>query len=91
MGGKRTPPATIPLTAIGDLNSLITQLFEQLTPDRETWRELSSRFSADLSVGLFLGTTNEGAFITPQTMSDIGARGLGFGLDIYDKGARRDP
>ncbi len=75
-------------TAIGDLDSLITQLFERLTPDLEIWRELSSRFSGELSVGLFLGTSNEGAFIAAATMSDIAARGLGFGLDIYDKGER---
>ena len=75
-------------TAAGDLNTLITRLFERLTPNLEIWRDISSRFRGDLSVGLFLGTSNEGAFIAPATISDIAARGLGFNLDIYDKGAR---
>jgi hypothetical protein len=40
-----------------DLNGLIMQLFGSLTPDLGTWQNLSQRFAADLSLGLFLGTS----------------------------------
>jgi hypothetical protein len=76
-------------TAVADLDSLINQLFQNLTPDLETWRELSSRFSGNLFVGLFLGTGNEGADIASQTLTGIAARRLALGLDIYDRGASR--
>lgn len=61
----------------------ITQLFDQLTTDHDTWRDLSKRFDGNLFVGLFLGSSNEGVVISSETLSAISARGLELGLDIY--------
>jgi hypothetical protein len=70
-------------TSSNDVNGLIMQLFGSLTPDLGTWQSLSQRFTADLSVGLFLGTSNEGATIEAETAHAIAARGLALGLDVY--------
>jgi hypothetical protein len=70
-------------TSSNDVNGLIMQLFGSLTPDLGAWQSLSQRFTADLSVGLFLGTSNEGATIEAETAHAIAARGLALGLDVY--------
>jgi hypothetical protein len=76
-------------SSANDLDGLIGQLFEELTSDLDAWQDLSSRFAADLFVGMFLGASNEGAVLTSETISAIGTRGLGIGFDIYDSGAER--
>jgi len=61
----------------------VTRLFHQLTSDHATWRDLSERFAGNLFVGLFLGSSNEGVVIEPETVNAIAARGLELGFDIY--------
>jgi hypothetical protein len=61
----------------------VTRLFEQLTSDHDIWRDLSRRFAGNLFVGLFLGCSNEGVEIEPETVNAIAARGLELGFDIY--------
>lgn len=66
-----------------ELEGQLTRLFDQLTSDLRTWRELSERFDGNLFVGLFLGSTNEGVVIGSEMLAAISARGLELGLDIY--------
>jgi hypothetical protein len=61
----------------------IIRLFEMLTPDEETWRDLTERFKGDLFVGLFLASNNEGLSIPADVVKAIAARGLELGFDIY--------
>jgi hypothetical protein len=67
----------------GDLNAQISEMFAPLTTDLTIWNELSRRFSGDVFVGLFLGESNEGNDLTPDTLAAVGLRGLELDLDIY--------
>lgn len=76
--------------AAGDADTFgdqIAKLFATLSPDFATWRELSERYEGNLFVGLFLGSSNEGLTIAPETALAIAERGLDLQLDIYE----RDP
>ena len=66
-------------------NDQITQLFSTLSPDCAAWRDLSSRYGGNLFVGVFLGSSNEGLTIAPETAFAIGERGLSLELDIYER------
>ncbi|MEA1014452.1 DUF4279 domain-containing protein [Sphingosinicella sp. LY1275] len=66
-----------------DLDDQINRLFGGLTPSCETWRDLAARYQGNLFVGLFLGSSNEGLTIKPDTAQAVGARGLELQLDIY--------
>jgi len=68
-----------------DFNLQIARLFEMLTPDCETWRDLSARYGGNLFVGVFLGSSNEGLSVDPGMAAAIGERGLQLQLDIYGR------
>jgi hypothetical protein len=53
----------------------IAQLFSTLSSDCVAWRDLSGRFGGNLFVGVFLGSSNEGLTIAPETALAIGERG----------------
>ena len=58
-----------------------------LSADCATWRDLSERYGGNLFVGVFLGSSNEGLTVAPETASAIGQRGLSLQLDIYERDA----
>jgi hypothetical protein len=66
-----------------EFDSQVTRLLDHLTSDLDTWRDLSGRFDGNLFVGFFLGSSNEGVVIDPETLGAIAARGLELGFDIY--------
>lgn len=67
----------------GDLDSQISELLEGTTPDLEIWKQLTSRFNADVFCGLFLNEENEGLSLSKETIQKLAERGLKLGLDIY--------
>ena len=65
------------------LEDQINNLFDRLPADLEVWRELTTRFEADLFCGLWLKQWNRGLDFSPETLKRIAERGLSIGLDIY--------
>jgi hypothetical protein len=65
------------------LEDQISMIFDQLSGDLDVWRELTTRFDADLFCGLWLKRWNRGLDFSPQTLQRISERGLSIGLDIY--------
>lgn len=67
----------------GDLDAQIAELLDGLTNDLEVWRDLSSRYRADVFCGLFMHKGNEEISVSPRTMLALGERCLGLDLDLY--------
>jgi len=74
---------TMEADAPDDLETLVARLFDQLSPEQNTWTDISGRYAGELFIGLFLGGSNEGVPISSRTLNAIAVRGLGVGLDIY--------
>ena len=67
----------------GDLDGQLAELFAAMTDDGAVWRQLTTRFKADIFTGLFMAERSEGLSISPTTLLALGARGLALDLDIY--------
>lgn len=67
----------------GDLDGQIADLLEDLSKDLAAWNDLSQRFGGRLFCGLFMASTNDGVRLMPNTLRQIGDRGLKLDLDIY--------
>lgn len=65
------------------LENQINALFDLLPVDLDVWRELTTRFEADLFCGLQLEALNHGLDFSQQTLQRINERGLSIGLDLY--------
>ena len=66
-----------------DLDAQIYEIFGQLTDDLAVWRDLTSRFKADVFVGLFVKIFNDGISISPNALQIVASRGLEVDFDIY--------
>lgn len=66
-----------------DLEAQIFEILDQLTGDLAIWKSLA-RFRPDLFCGLFMGSGNDGASLSPRALLALGQRGIELGLDIYD-------
>jgi Domain of unknown function (DUF4279) len=67
----------------GDPNVQVAELLGQLTTDLQVWRDLAERFQVDLFCGWFMGESNEGISLSPETLRALGERGIELQLDIY--------
>lgn len=65
------------------LEDRIDRLFNQLTANLSVWRELTTKFDADLFCGLWLKRWNRGLDLSQQMLQRISERGLSINLDIY--------
>jgi hypothetical protein len=72
-----------PLSENVDLADHIRWLLDATTKDIAVWRDVTSRYSVDIFVGLFLHDLNEGLSLSADLMAELGARGIELGLDIY--------
>jgi hypothetical protein len=61
----------------------IREILEQLPNNLEVWKDLAARFKIDMFCGLFMDRTNEGLGFSPDTLLELGKRGIELGLDIY--------
>jgi len=67
-----------------NLDAQIIELLGKLSCELEIWREIGSKFKIDLFVGLFMTESNEGMELSPNSLKELGDRGILLGLDIYD-------
>jgi len=67
-----------------NLDAQISELLSKLSTDLEVWKEINSKFTIDLFVGLFMNESNEGLEISPTSLKNLGEREILLGLDIYD-------
>jgi hypothetical protein len=67
----------------GDLDGQIAELLAPLSRDLSVWKDLTTRFYADIFCGLFLEGHSGGIGLQPETMAMVGSRGLILSLDIY--------
>ena len=74
--GRRTP---------GDLDEHISDLLALPTSDLRVWRDLTSRFEADIFLGLWLGSFNEGFELSNSMLANVASRGLRLSFDIYER------
>jgi hypothetical protein len=66
-----------------DLNGQIIDILKMLPSDDRLWRGLAKGFKIDFFCGLFMESGNEGLEIAPETLFEMGKRGIKLGLDIY--------
>lgn len=66
-----------------DTNAQVGELLSKLTSDLNVWRDISGRFQVELFCGWFMGQTNDGAGLAPETLLALGERGIPLSLDIY--------
>ena len=67
----------------GDLDVQISEILANLTEDLEVWREITSKYQADLFCGLFMRHGNEGLSLSAESLVGLGARGIIMELDLY--------
>jgi Domain of unknown function (DUF4279) len=72
-----------PESSDGDLDAQVEWILSRLTQDLAVWREITQRCKADLFCGLFLELPNRGVSLRPETLTQIAARGISLGFDIY--------
>lgn len=68
-----------------DLDSQVSDILSKLSPDLNTWKEITSAYDADLFCGFFMDQPNEGLEISPASLAALGNRGLILSLDIYSE------
>jgi hypothetical protein len=66
-----------------DLDGQIAELLSKLTDDPDVWASIARTYQLDLFCGLFMGGSNEGLSISPESMAALGLRHIELGLDIY--------
>lgn len=67
-----------------DVAAQITELLGKMTSELATWKLLGSRYSMDFFCGVFMGSSNDGLVLPPETLLQLTMRGIGLELDIYD-------
>ena len=67
----------------GNLDEQCDEILAALTDVLSIWRNLTNRFQAELLWGLCMREGNEGVELSPDTLKDLGERGLSLDLDIY--------
>ena len=72
-----------PTQSDGDLDAQIAALLGQLTSDLAVWRDLTTRYKADVFCGLFMQTAGDGLTMQPSTLQILGDRGLRLELCVY--------
>ncbi len=66
-----------------DVNGQVAQILSGMTADTDIWRELTSKYRVDMFCGLFMRVSNEGLALSPDTMLELGRRGIKIDFDIY--------
>jgi ribosomal protein L19 len=66
-----------------DLDSQVDWILGRVSRDFEVWKRVTDEYRVDLFVGLFLERPNRGISLSAKTMTELGARGIEMGFDIY--------
>lgn len=72
-----------PERAVEDLETQLLKMLDQLNRDLAVWRQITSRFDANVFIGAFLAGKNEGFELSAATLSALSARGLALHVDVY--------
>jgi hypothetical protein len=72
-----------------DMDAQIQELLGQVTSDLSVWQKIAHRYDIDLFCGLFMGDTNDGMILSPDSLVALGERRIELQLDIYDCGEHR--
>lgn len=66
-----------------EIDEQINALLDRLTDDLAIWQDLTQRFRADVSCGVFLDGSNEGFSLRESTIRRLSDRNLQIEFDIY--------
>ena len=66
-----------------DMDAQIQELLGQLTPELPVWQDIAAKHKIDLFCGIFMGDTNDGVILAPQSLLALGKRHIELQLDIY--------
>jgi len=66
-----------------DLDAQIDWILARVSSDLSVWKKITEAYRVDLFCGLLLERSNRGVTLTPKTMTELGARGIEIGFDIY--------
>jgi hypothetical protein len=66
-----------------NIDGQVADLLARLTSDLNTWSVITQHFDVDIFCGLFMGVSNEGLEVSPDTLRALGERGIKLSLDIY--------
>ena len=67
-----------------NIDDQVKEILSRLNPDPAVWEKLAAEFHVDLFCGIFMEVSNEGMDISPETLLELGKRGISMALDIYD-------
>lgn len=67
----------------GNLDAVVVELLGCVTSNVRVWKRLTAEYRVSLVCGVFLGATNQGLKLAPETMRLLTKRGLTIGFDIY--------
>jgi hypothetical protein len=65
------------------IDAQIQELLTQLTPDLSVWHQIAGAYQVDLFCGLFMGGSNDGLILSPESLLALGQRHIELQLDIY--------
>lgn len=66
-----------------DLDGQIAELLGKLTGNLSVWAQISTKYEIDLFCGLFMKCSNEGLWVSAESLKALGERGIELSLDIY--------
>ena len=67
-----------------NIDGQVTEILNKLNDDPAVWEQLATKYRVDLFCGIFMEASNEGMNISPETLTELGKRGIVLALDIYD-------
>jgi len=66
-----------------DLGAQIVDILDQVTEDVTAWQQITGRFSARISCGIFMERENEGFGLDPDVLARMATCGLPIDFDLY--------
>ena len=66
-----------------DLDAQVAWILARVTTDVSVWKKATALYRVDIFCALYLDRASRGVSLSPKTMTDLGARGIELGFDIY--------
>jgi hypothetical protein len=67
----------------GDVDRQIAEILGKLTDDPAIWASLGASYQMDLFCGWFMGGSDEGHDISPESLKALGTRGIKLSICMY--------
>jgi hypothetical protein len=71
-------------------DELVRQLLGRLPNDPAVWEQLATRYSVQVSFGVFVGAWNRGFELSTTSLRQLAGLGVPVGFDIYADGENED-